>query len=113
MSKRLGIKEILLYWFAVRNVRTLTVAEIKRVLMYVYNELVLQKLLNKFDIVFDVSVDAIEQMVLFNHTIFAMNEDRDMVYLCSIYKSEEVDKIEIDEDVKKILNEYIKQHSAN
>ena len=110
MKKALEAKAILLHILAVENKPFISVARFQRLLVYIYNELVLRKLLGKFDVIFDVDVDSIERVVLYNIADFDMDLDREIIYLRRKKGKESATKVELDTTLVEIINDFMRQN---
>lgn len=78
----LDTKTIIINVMAKKQTLYLSIKYLKRLLIFIYAELLIQNKLNEYDITFDIDTDAIELAILHNYEILDIDiEDRDSIYL--------------------------------
>ena len=90
----------------------LSVKRLQELLIFIYNELSKRKVLNNYEIVFDISFDSIERTVLCNSRIFDLDLDGDLIYLRERNIDNLVKQYTVDEDVQKIIDKFVKESAA-
>lgn len=89
------------------NKTHLSVKRLQRLLMFIYNELSKQGAIGDYDIVFSISFDSIEHVVLCNSNILDLDLDGDLIYLRENNISSISKKYELDENIERVIDKFI------
>lgn len=91
----------------------LSVSRLQKLLIYIYDELSKEDVLDNYITYFDINFDAIERTVLYNNNIFELDIDGETIYL---RKDNSTDflaaKYEIDSKVRGIIKKFIQVTAA-
>lgn len=90
----------------------LSVRRLQKLLMFIYNELSIQKALDDYEIVFDISFDSIERTVLCNSRIFDLDIDGDLIYLRERNIDHLAEQYKLDECIKEIIDKFVQESVA-
>ncbi len=110
--KVLDTKTVIINLLEMDKKTYLSVKRLQKLLMFIYNELSIQKALSDYEIVFDVSFDSIERTVLCNSRIFDLDLDGDLIYL----RERNIDRLAkqyvLDQKIKGIIDKFVQEGVA-
>jgi|GEM_PF-3309372 hypothetical protein len=80
-QKFFDTKTIILNLLKEDNEMFISIERLQNLLSYIYIELRKKRILDQYDILFDINFEAIERTVVYNNNIFFLDIDGDKIYL--------------------------------
>lgn len=85
---------------------TLNLRRLQKLICFIYDNLSREKLLNNYDILFDINFDSIRRTVLYNNNLFELDFAGNEIRLKKLKIDDLVKQYPVDSRIKKFINEF-------
>lgn len=85
----------------------LSLGRLQKLLFFIYDELIKNNEIDKYNICFNVNFDSIERTILFNNDIFKLDIDGEIIYLRKSVE-ELANKFKTDKNIENLIEKFIK-----